>query len=99
MAMSSNRLSAAMQTSIYTRLKTLQEAKIPSSVSAEQRADIDQTWQDIATAVAEAAADVITEIVDYAEVEAYVKKLSFCTAATGCVLNPDDIPLNGDIIG
>ena len=56
------RLKAAAQLSVYTKLKLLQEPKIPASASPAQRADADQAWQDIATAVAEAMADIITEV-------------------------------------
>ncbi len=56
------RLTAAAQLSIYTKLKLLQEPKIPSTADAAQRADADQSWQDIATAVAESMADIITEV-------------------------------------
>jgi len=68
MALDSNRLKGLAFTSIYTKLKELQEPKIDAGADASQRADADQTWQDIATAASQAMIDVITEITTYGEV-------------------------------
>ena len=96
MAMSAAALESAMYTSIYTNLKALMEPKIPTDADAGQRADADQNWKDIATAVSKAAADIVTEVIK-ADVQTTIPAASFCTAATGCVLNPAPIPVTGTV--
>lgn len=62
MPMVPSRLQAALKSTAYAKLKELQEPKIPADASASQKADIDQTWQDLADAIAACAADIITEV-------------------------------------
>ena len=90
-------LQATVQATIFNALKTIQEPKIPAEAEPDQRADIDQTLTDLATAVAMAMPDIIAEFLTNAEIQVTIPSGTFLVGATAPVFNPAPVVVPGTI--
>lgn len=100
MALDPNALKAAMEATIYNTVWGMQESKIDDlDPSSSQKEDVRVMIEEIAKAISETAADIITEFLTNAEITVTIPPASFLVGATAPVFNPAAVPITGTISG